>query len=612
MALGSRRKQNIVWVILAIAFIYLLKLLQLQIIDKEYKITAENNAFRYVVQYPPRGLILDRDGRLIVSNTNSYDITITPIEVKEFDTLALCSLLDLDPKMVKEKLKYYRENKRKIGYQSFPFVKQLSAERYSYFLEKEHNFPGFNVITRTVRNYPFKGGANLLGYITEVDSASLARDSHYKLGDYTGRTGIEQSYEKLLRGEKGYQIYYRDVHNKLQSNFAQGKYDKASIPGEDITSSIDAPLQQYGEYLLKNKVGSVVAIEPSSGEILALVTAPGIEVKQLANINREYAQLVADPYKPMFNRATMSPYPPGSVFKVVNALIALQEGVAQKESRHSCFGRYNVGKGVACHSHFSPVDLPQSIMVSCNTYYCILFRAIIDNPHYNSVREGFERWRQFVESFGFGKPLGSDLPGEQGGTLPSSEGYDKIHGYNRWRSLSILSLAIGQGELGTTPLHLANLAATIANRGYYHTPHLIKHPLDSLLESRYNRRHYTLIDTTHFEAVVEGMSLAVNSPVGSGATATIAAIPGIEVCGKTGTAQNPHGRDHSVFIAFAPKENPKIAIAAFIENAGFGATWAAPISSLMIEKYLTGEISRHYLEERITGANLMGGVPHPR
>lgn len=609
MANGSIRKNIIISVILFISSLYLVKLLHLQILDKEYKITADNNAYRYVVQYPPRGLIVDRNGQIMVSNTNSYDITITPIEVKQFDTVELCSLLNIDIEHVRERLKYYRDNRRKIGYQTLPFVKQLSTERYSYFLEMAHKYEGFNVVSRTVRNYPFRGGANLLGYITEVDSAILSRSSYYKLGDYIGRTGIEQYCEESLRGEKGYQIFHRDVHNKLKSSFAEGKYDKSSAPGIDVTLTISAPLQKYGEYLMQNKIGSVVAIEPSTGEILALVTSPGMDVEDLSNINRVYSQLVTNPYKPMFNRATMSPYPPGSVFKVVNALIALEEEVVEEETKYSCSGRYNVGKGVACHPHFSPLTLPQSIMVSCNTYYCILFRAIIDNPKYGSVREGFERWREVVESFGFGSRLDSELPGEQAGTLPSAAGYDKLHGFNRWRSLSILSLAIGQGEIGTTPLHLANLAATIANRGYYHTPHLVKSPLDSVAESRFNKRHYTLVDTSHFESVVKGMSLAVNSPIGSGATATIAALPNIELCGKTGTAQNPHGDNHSVFIAFAPKENPKIAIAAFVENAGYGATWAAPIASLLAEYYLTDTVSRKYLEERIATANLLRKAP---
>jgi penicillin-binding protein 2 len=311
----------------------------------------------------------------------------------------------------------------------------------------------------------------------------------------------------------------------------------------------------------------------------------------------------------MFNRATMSPYPPGSVFKLVNALVALEEGLIEPGTSNSCYGGYFVGRGMGCHAHPSPVDLTESIMMSCNTYYAIVFRQIIDNPKYSSVREGFERWRELVMSFGFGQKLGSDLPSEQAGSMPSSQTYDKIHGKDRWRSLSILSLAIGQGEIGTTPLHLANLAATLANRGYYYTPHLIKGSPDTLINPQYTQRNYTLVDTSHFHKVIDGMFKAVNSPPGSGATARIAAVPGLDICGKTGTSQNPHGKDHSVFICFAPRDNPKIAVAAYIENAGFGATWAAPIASLLIEKYLNGEISREYLQEYVTNGNLMQNVP---
>lgn len=612
MALELKRKNILIFGAIIIALLFVFKLVKLQLIDQEYKITASNNALRYDVQYPARGLILDRNGKIIVANETSYDIMITPIEVKEFDTLDLCSIFNLNPRQVREKLAEYRKNRRSIGYQSFPFVKMVSAAQYSIFHEKSWKFPGFSAISRTLRTYPLNAGGNLLGYITEVDTSFLRKNPDYKMGDYMGKTGIEQSYESILKGKKGYNIYLRDVHNQVKSAFADGKYDIPAIPGNTIICSIDAQLQQFGEALMKNKVGSLVAIEPSTGEILTLVSSPGVDVSMLASINKYYSQIAQDPYKPMFNRATMSPYPPGSVFKIVNALIGLEEGVLNNSTSYSCSGRYNVGKGVGCHAHPSPLDLARSIMMSCNTYYCITFRDIIDNRKYQSVREGFERWREMVLSFGIGKKLGSDLPSEQGGSLPTSETYDKIHGKNRWKSLSIISLAIGQGEIGTTPLHLANLAATIANRGYYYTPHLIKGSPDTIINQQYNQRHYTMVDTSHFNIIVDGMYLAVNSLPGSGATARIAAVPGLDICGKTGTAQNPHGKDHSVFICFAPKENPKIAVAAYIENAGFGATWAAPIASLLVEKYLTGEISRLDLEQRVVEGNLMQNVPIKR
>ena len=605
MAFEFTKKNILIIGVLTVALIFLIQLFNLQIIDKEYKVTASNNALRYDILYPARGLILDRNNKIIVSNASSYDIMITPIEVREFDTLDLCNIFNLEIEDVKERLKEYRSNRRRIGYQSLPFVKQVSAQEYTRFHERAFKFPGFSAISRTIRDYPFNAGGNLLGYITEADTSFLRRNPSYKMGDYIGRTGIEQAYESILKGEKGYNIFLRDVHNQVHSSYSEGKYDKPAVHGKTIISSIDAQLQQYVEMLMQNKVGSVVAIEPSTGDILTLVSSPGIDVSKLGAINKFYTQIVNDPLKPMFNRAVMSPYPPGSVFKLVNALVALEEGVIKSETSYSCYGGYHVGRGVKCHPHPSPVDLTHSIMMSCNTYYCIAFRDIIDNPKYNSVREGFLRWKELVESFGFGHKLGSDLPSEQAGSVPKAEDYDKIHGKNRWRSLSILSLAIGQGELGTTPLHLANLAATIANRGYYYTPHLIKGSPDTLINPEYTKRHYTLVDTTHFYKVVDGMYKAVNSPPGSGGTATRVAVKGLDICGKTGTAQNPHGRDHSVFICFAPRDNPKIAVAAYIENAGFGATWAAPIASLLVEKYLTGQVTRDYLETHIVESNLL-------
>ncbi len=606
MAFDLRKKNILIFGALIIALIYIVRLFSLQIMNKEYKITAENNAYRYVIRYPARGLILDRNRKILAGNDTAYDIMITPYEVMAFDTLDLCRIFELDIEDVREKLKEYRRNRRRIGYQSIPFVKQASSRQYALFLEKAYKFPGFSGVSRTIRNYPYNAGANLLGYIAEADTAYLSANPSYRRGDYIGRTGIEQSYEHILKGEKGYSIFLRDVHNKVKSSFEDGKYDLEAIPGKSIVSSIDAELQQYGEMLMNNKIGSLVAIEPSTGEILTLVSSPGIDVTKLANINRHYHELVTDPLKPLFNRAVMSPYPPGSVFKLVNALIALEEGVIESGTKYSCTGRYNVGRGVACHPHPSPTDLTQSIMMSCNTYYCIAFRDIIDNPKYESVTAGFSRWKEMVESFGFGKRLGTDFPSELGGNMPTTDTYDKIHGKNRWRSLSIISLAIGQGEIGTTPLHLANLAATIANRGYYIVPHIVKGSTDTLINTQYREKNYTLVDTNNFKKVIEGMFLAVNAPAGSGATARRAAVPGLDICGKTGTAQNPHGKDHSVFICFAPRDNPKIAVAAYIENAGFGATWAAPIASLLIEKYLNKEISRLWLEAEMVQGNLIG------
>ena len=611
--MDMEKKNVLITGVLLVGLILVLQLFRLQIIDDHYKITAENNAYKYVTRYPVRGLIMDRNKNILVGNKNTYDIMVTPIEVKEFDTLDFCSIFNLDPLEVRAKFKEYRKYRRKIGYQALTFLKQVSNIQYSIFIEKSYKFPGFSAISRTSRNYPFSAGANLFGYVTEVDADFIKKNPEYKSGDYVGASGLEKSYENVLKGEKGYNILLRDVHNRIQSSFADGAYDKNAIPGKDIVSTIDGYLQQYGEQLMQNKVGSVVAIEPSTGEILALVSSPGINIEQLATINKHYKEIVNDPYKPMFNRAVMSAYPPGSVFKLVNGLIGLQEGVLTPQTHYSCNMGYHYGdRKLGCHAHPSPIDFTQSIMMSCNAYYCHVFRNIIENKKYSSVSEAFDNWREMVMSFGFGRKLGSDFPAELGGTLPTTKTYDKIYGKNRWRAHSIISLSIGQGEIGATPLHLANLAATIANRGYYYIPHLVKDSPDTTIDQRFKQRNYTMVDTTHFHKVIQGMYQAVNSPPGAGGTARLAHVEGLDICGKTGTAQNPHGKDNAVFICFAPRENPKIAIAAYIENAGFGGTWAAPIASLMIEKYLTGEITRKDLEKRMIESSLIQNVPIKR
>ena len=586
------------------------RLFQVQILDKEYRVTAENNALKYETIYPARGRILDRNGEVLVDNKITYDIMVTPYDVKPFDTLAFCRIFDLDTGFVNDKFREYRRYRRKIGYQTLVFKRQVTGEQYNMFIEKAFLFPGFSGVPRTSRTYPFEAGGNLLGYISEVDANYIKEHPEYKSGDYVGKTGMEEAYEPLLRGEKGYSIYLRDAHNRIKERYMDGEYDKEATPGVDVVTTIDGHLQAYGERLMKNKVGSLVAIEPATGEILTMVSSPGIEVSQLADISRHYAEIVNDPYKPMYNRAVMSPQPPGSVFKLVNGLIGLQEGVLTPGTLYGCNHGYVVGNlRVGCHGHPSPINLYQSIMMSCNAYYCYVFRSILDNKKYGSVREGFEKWSEYTRSFGFGRKLGTDIPVEKAGTMPTAERYDRLHGKNRWKSISIISLSIGQGEIGCTPLHLANLCATIANRGWFYTPHLQKDTPDCPIDGRFKERNYTMVDTTHFSDIVQGMELAINY-TGGGATATIARIPGITACGKTGTAQNPHGDDHSVFITFAPKDDPKIAVVAYVENGGFGATWAAPIASLLVEKYLCGEISpeRKALEQRVFDGNLLHKV----
>ncbi len=606
----------IVGVVIA-ALVLVIKLFNLQIVDEEYKISAENNAYKYAMLYPARGAIFDRNNELLVGNRNSYDLLVTPLEVSEFDTAALCSIFDLNKQDVIEQFAQFKKDRKKIGFQSLTFLKHMSSEQYGVYAEQAYRFPGFSIVSKTTREYVLNAGANLWGYVTEASPEFLKEHPEYKIGDYVGATGLEKAYEEHLRGEKGYNIYLRDVHNRIRSPFANGAYDKKAVAGENLITTIDGHLQLYGESLMQNKVGSAIAIEPSTGEILAIVSSPGIDIDKLAKIGKYYNEIVNNPYKPMFNRSVMSAYPPGSVFKLVNGLIALQDGVIVPETKFPCsMGYYYApNKRVGCHYHPSPLDFRSAIMMSCNAYFCYTFKAILENKKYGrNIYNSFNHWRTMVESFGFGHKLGSDIPAELGGNLPKTSTYDKIHGKNRWNAISIISLSIGQGEIGTTPLHLANLAAIMANRGYYYTPHLIKYAKalnDSITidEKRFSQRHYTLVDTSWFSVAVDGMYKAVNSPQGAGATARRACVEGLDICGKTGTAQNPHGKDNSVFICFAPKDNPKIAVAVYLENAGFGGTWAAPLASLMIEKYLNGEIERKDMEKEILEANLMINVP---
>ena len=566
----------------------------------------------YSTIYPTRGIIYDRNGRILVGNKVAYDILVTPKEVTEFDTLALSEALGVTPGFIKEKMDGYYRNRRRIGYQSVVMLKQLPPERYMRFAELAYKFPGFRGQPRSIRQYPYNAGGNLLGYVSEVDSRYIeTHGGEYKAGDYAGMTGIEATCEKYLKGEKGYRIFLRDSRNRIESSYRDGEMDKEAIPGKDIVTTIDAELQNYGQTLMQNKVGSLVAIEPSTGEILALVSSPGIDVDVLADIGSHYTEIASDPYKPMFNRAVQASYPPGSVFKLVNALIGLQEGVVTPQTEYPCHRGYRYGnRKMACHDHRSPIDMKESIMMSCNAYYCYVFRSILEDSGNGTVPQALAKWDEYVASFGFGHKLGSDFPAELGGNIPGPKLYDKMYGKGRWKSTNIISLSIGQGEIGCTPLHLANLCATMANRGYYYIPHIIKESGSVGIDPKYKERQYTMVDTSYFSTLVEGMYMAVNSGYGSGATASVAEVEGLDICGKTGTAQNPHGDDNSVFICFAPKDNPKIAVAAYIEHGSFGARWAAPIASLLTEKYLTGEIreSRKPLEKRMMEGRLLEKV----
>ena len=608
------RERNLLIGLGVAAVILIARLFIIQIVDTSYKESASNNSMVYDIIYPTRGVIYDRNGKILVGNKVAYDILVTPNEVGEFDTLLLASVLKTDPQTIRNKMAEYRRNRSRIGYQSMVMMKQLSPEDYMRFAEVQYKFPGFKGQVRSIRDYPINAGGNLLGYVSEVDASFIAaHPGEYRSGDYAGKTGIEAAREKDLRGVKGYHIYLRNSRNQIEERYKGGAMDKEAVPGHDIVTTIDADLQQYGQELMANKVGSVVAIEPKTGEILSMISSPGIDVSMLADIGKHYSEIVSDPYKPMFNRTVQASYPPGSVFKLVNGLIGLQEGVLDTKMAYPCNRgyRYSGNHKLGCHAHRSPLVLEEAIMMSCNGFFCYVLKSILENRKYKTIEDAFDRWRKYVVSFGFGRKLGSDFPAELGGTIPTSKYYDKIYGKGGWKFTTVVSLSIGQGEIGVTPLQIANLSATVANRGYYYIPHIVKDSPGVEIAPKFHERQYTEVDTTEFKKVIQGMWRAVNSGFGSGGTASIAAVPGLDICGKTGTAQNPHGADNSVFICFAPKDDPKIAIAAYIENAGFGATWACPIASLMVEKYLNGSIAegqRKDLEKRVMEGNLLDRV----
>ncbi len=596
----ENRKYVVGGIVILITIIFIIQLFLLQVVDTAYKISADNNVFRYVTEYPGRGLIKDRNGKLLVYNEVAYDLEVVPNFMRAFDTLEFCKILDISKEKLVEgiqKAKMYSKYKPSV------VVKQISSKKYAILQETLYKFPGFAVRTRTLRKYPEPIAAHVLGYVGEVNDKIIANDPYYKSGDYIGISGIERSYEKEVRGKKGVKIYLVDVHNSIKGSYKDGAFDTASVVGSNITTTLDAELQSYGEKLMLNKIGSIVAIEPATGEILALITSPTYNSNLLVGQERtkNYQMLENDKLKPLFNRALMARYPPGSTFKLINALVGLQEGIITTNSAFSCNGGYHVGSfTVGCH-HGGSIDFLHSIQGSCNSYYCNVFQRILDDKKYGKVSVAYNNWRKHLASFGIGRKLDIDLSSELSSFVPTVEYYDKIYGKDRWKSLWIISMAIGQGELGITPIHIANLTATIANRGYYITPHIIKSiEGKKSINKKYLEKHYTTIDKKHFEPVVDGMELVITS-----GTATRARLNGVSICGKTGTAENPHGTDHSIFVAFAPKHNPKIAIAVYIENGGFGSTWAAPIASLMIEKYLTDTISRPLMEQKMIEANLI-------
>lgn len=602
---ASRR--NIIAIIFILAaFSLIVRLFYIQVIDSSYKLSALNNSQRIEVLYAARGLIYDRNDKLMVYNQPSYDLMIAPYELESFDSLELCKILSIDIKRLKNGIAQAKYQK----YRREPFIKQLPAETYAMLQEKLYKFPGFYVKSRTLRKYSKPLASHLFGYVGEVDERFLKSHSNYTMGDYVGKSGIEAYYEEMLKGEKGQEVLLVDVHGRVKGSYQDGRYDKDAIVGRDLKSTIDMDLQEYGEYLMKNYMGSVVAIEPSTGEILALISSPSYDPDLLVGRKRtvNYTALKRDSIlKPLYNRALMANYPPGSTFKPVQALIGLEEGVINRNSSFSCNMGFRYGNRLlGCHDHRSPLDLIEGIQHSCNAYFCNVYKRIIENPAFGNAELAYQAWYKYVKQFGFGERLDGDFTNELPGFVPPSTYYDKYFGRNHWNAFTTISLSIGQGELLITPLQMANMAACIGNRGYFITPHVIKgiEGMDTI-ERRFKVKHMIDIDTANFSLVVEGMNMAVNG--GPGRTAGIAQIPGILVCGKTGTAQNPHGKDHSVFVAFAPKDNPKIAISVYVEHGEWGATYAAPIASLMIEKYLRDSISpeRKWLETRILNTNLL-------
>jgi penicillin-binding protein 2 len=595
------RRYTIGAIFLALFLIYLIRLFYIQVVDKSYKLSAQNNSQRHVTVYPARGMMYDRNGNLLVYNEAAYDLMIDPLQLKPFDTTELAKTLKVDSVFIRNNINQAKKYSR---YKPSVFLKQITSEVYAELQEKLYMFPGFYVQPRTLRKYTIPLAAHVLGYVGEADSAYIKKDSYYQMGDYVGISGIERSYEKELRGRKGVQILLVDVHNRVKGSFQEGRYDTTALSGKSLTCSLDARLQTYGEKLMRNKKGSIVAIEPSTGEILCLISSPGYDPSLLVGRVRakNYYKLLTDPLKPLFNRALMAKYPPGSTFKPINALIGLQEGVITPASSFSCARGFSIGNlHMGCHAHPSPLDLRHGIGISCNAYFCNTFLRIIGNSKYNTTKDAYNDWRKYVMAFGYGQKLGTDFPNELAGNVPSAEYYDKLFGKDRWRGPTVLSLSIGQAELGVTPIQLANLASTIANRGYYYTPHVVKRiEGQDHIDSKYTTKHVVGIDPEYFDVIADGMELAVQ-----GGTAHGAYMPNFKVCGKTGTAENPHGKDHSIFMAFAPKENPKIAISVYVENAGFGATYAVPIASLMMEKYLTDTIKRPDLEERIVNTVLL-------
>ena len=606
-----KRSFLLYFLITLIGILFVGRLFQLQVVRGKNYNPVKNSAVKVKFDMPERGYVYDRNGELLVANQLSYDVTIVPNEVTPLDTIEFCSLL----KISKENfIKRFKKAENYAPWLESVFLKQLAKEDFAFLQEKLHKFQGFYIQKRVIRNYPIKSAANILGYINEVNELIAKKDNYYQQGELIGKAGIEAQYEKVLRGKKGKKYFRRDRFNKIKGPFKNGIYDSIAVNGKDITLTIDSKLQQYGEYLMKGKRGGIIALEPSSGEILALVTSPSYDPNMMVGRLRSpnSVKLIGDTInKPMYDRGLKGTYPPGSPFKLVNALIGLQENVIDENTHFFCNGGYRYGNRknefMKCHCDIygKPIQLNSAISKSCNSYFANTYKRIIEKDK-NSTN-GMNNWSTHVKSFGLGNYLGYDLPEGDKGLIHNGDYYNRMYTY-RWNASTNISNAIGQGEVLTTPIQLANVTAAIANRGFFYTPHVVK-KIDNqaITDSSYTTPKYTTIEKKHFEPIIQGMHEVFKT-----GTASWVNIEGIDIVGKTGTSENfmRVGRkkikllDHSILVAFAPKNDPKIAVAVFIENGGFGSTVAAPITSLMIEKYLRGMISRKWIEERMLKTDL--------
>ena len=615
MKSGLDRQRNIQIVFLVCAIALVVQAANLQLLDGSYARLADATTIEELTVYAPRGIIYDRNGERIVNNEATFDLMVTynQVDLKKMDVAKFCDILGIKQEDFKRNLdKDWRSGKFSKSV-PFVFLKKISPEKNARLLESQYEFPGFFVQARSIRGYPFSAGAHVLGYINEVDPRDIERNKgKYETGDYIGAAGLEYGYEDYLRGQKGVTNLLRDNLGRIVGKYKKGERDSAAVAGKDLVSSIDIELQAYGEKLMSNKTGSVVAIDPKTGQILAMISAPTYDPNLLVMTNdrgQEFSRLLTDPLRYFFDRTVMAKYPPGSIFKTVVSLVGMQEGTLNPERGQSCNGGYfYAGRLYKCHNHPGVGDLTDALANSCNTYYFTEFRNIVDKFGYGNPHQGLDVFKDYCTQLGLGSKLGIDYPNENAGNIPGSAYYDKIYPkrLGGWHSPTIMSVGIGQGELQLTTLQMANLAACIGNRGYWYAPHLIKEFKDGTpIPERFNEKHVVKINPGHFDAVAEGMEQCVIR-----GTARIAQVPGVSVCGKTGTSQNPHGDDHSVFFAFAPKDNPRIAIAVYVENAGWGASYAAPIAGLMIEKMLNDTIAtaRIPIEERMIHADLTSKI----